>query len=312
MPDQAASEMTADTLQVNSPALSATSDAPQPAEGPPLSESVNNVALDNAQAEDETGDTVADKEAGAEVKEPKPDLTPPAVKREITKARNAERAAKALAEQTQANLDRALEALQRVTKPEPEKTDPEPTRDAFNDPDAYQEARDAWVAKRAATQAVAEANQARAKADQASRAKALTESWQSRKAEFMADHPDYEDVAEEADENGRDLVAISIPMAHAIMNADDGPAVAYWLGQNRAEAARIAKLEPVQAVVEIGRISAKLSEPAAPRTRKPAPITPVGNRSSASAKNPSEMTTEEYAASIAHRLPFGTTRAAVN
>jgi hypothetical protein len=294
----------ADVLETNAPALSATSDAPIPGAEPSLSEEVNKT-VDNLQEKPEIEATGGDKSPGEEKVEPKPDLTPPAVKREITKARNAQRAADERAARLETQLAQALEGLAKVAKPEV-KEDPRPQRDAFNDPDAYDAALIEWSGKGAAAKAVAEADAARIRGETASRVKALTDSWAERKAAFVDDHPDYEDVAEEADENGKDLVSISIPMAHAIMNAEDGPAIAYWLGQNRADAARIAKLDPVQAVVEIGRISAKLANAPKPRTPKPDPLRPLGSRSAAgNGKDPSEMSTEEYAAYIAHRLPYG-------
>ena len=121
----------------------------------------------------------------------------------------------------------------------------------------------------------------------------------------MADHPDFEDVVGPADGDG--ATRISVPMAAAIMQAgEDGPRLEYHLGQNKAEAVRIAALAPLNQAMEMGRLLATLRVEDTPvrRTPKPKPITPVGDRSASNAKDPDEMSTEEYANSIAHRLPF--------
>jgi hypothetical protein len=73
-------------------------------------------------------------------------------------------------------------------------------------------------------------------------------------------------------------------MAVAIKESDDGPAIVRYLANHRDEAARIARLHPVRAAREIGRIegmigSAKTTpEPPQPRTvsQAPAPTRPVG------------------------------------
>jgi hypothetical protein len=70
---------------------------------------------------------------------------------------------------------------------------------------------------------------------------------------------------------------ISEAMAEAIQSSDVGPDVAYYLGSNPKEAARIAQLSPIQQAREIGKIEVKLTT--TPPTKKtssaPAPITPV-------------------------------------
>lgn len=69
-------------------------------------------------------------------------------------------------------------------------------------------------------------------------------------------------------------------MADAIKQADGGPAVAYHLASNPAEARRIAALNPLAQALEIGRIEARLSTPAAPqpKTVSEAPPPPNGVR----------------------------------
>lgn len=81
---------------------------------------------------------------------------------------------------------------------------------------------------------------------------------------FRAEHPDYDEVAKSPD------VPISRDMVLAIMDTDNPPAIAYYLGQNVEEAAQIAQMSPLAAARAIGRIEAKLAAPA----QKPAPVLP--------------------------------------
>jgi hypothetical protein len=76
-------------------------------------------------------------------------------------------------------------------------------------------------------------------------------------------------------------VPITEVMAEAIYASDVGPEVAYFLGSNVKEAARISKLSPFLQAKEIGKIEAKLaSEPPVKKTTSaPPPISPVTARS---------------------------------
>lgn len=51
-------------------------------------------------------------------------------------------------------------------------------------------------------------------------------------------------------------------MQQAIALGENGQDVAYWLGKNPAEAARISQLPPMLMVLELGRVSAKATAPA--------------------------------------------------
>ena len=79
-------------------------------------------------------------------------------------------------------------------------------------------------------------------------------------------------------------VPITEVMAEAIYASDVGPEVAYYLGSNIKEAARISKLTPFMQAKEIGKIEAKLaSDPPVKKTSNaPAPISPVTARSTGS------------------------------
>lgn len=86
--------------------------------------------------------------------------------------------------------------------------------------------------------------------------------------------------------------------ARFIQESDVGPQVAYWLSQNRADAARIARLDPYSQAFEMGRIEQRIT--AAPVARKvsqaPAPVPRVGGGATSGAKDPAAMNEDEYAA----------------
>lgn len=85
---------------------------------------------------------------------------------------------------------------------------------------------------------------------------------------FAEEHPDFHDVFH------GDL-PVSVTMAEAITEAENPAAVAYYLGQNPDEAARIAALNASGVSRAIGRIEAKLESQASPpqqaaeQTRQP-------------------------------------------
>lgn len=89
-------------------------------------------------------------------------------------------------------------------------------------------------------------------------------------------YPDFEEVAYS------DHVPITKAMAATIMESEHGPEMAYWLGKNLKAAERIAGLSPLAQAKELGKIEATLAPKTATvkqSTSAPAPIAPVGARS---------------------------------
>ena len=84
---------------------------------------------------------------------------------------------------------------------------------------------------------------------------------------------------------------ITVDMAAAIREAENGPEIAYWLGTHPAEAARIAKLSLHGQARAIGNIETKLltDPPVKKTTSAPPPISPVSARGSG---NPAYDTTD--------------------
>lgn len=126
------------------------------------------------------------------------------------------------------------------------------------------------------------------------RVKKLTD----REAAFRVAHPDYDAVARNPS------LPITQQVAEVILETDDPPAVAYYLGQNPDEAAAIAQMTPHQIGRAIGRIEAKLSAPAATETQRqpepktvtnaPAPVTTLSG-SPAVKKSLDDLSMREYA-----------------
>lgn len=94
-----------------------------------------------------------------------------------------------------------------------------------------------------------------------------------RKVEAVREkHKDFDDVVMNPE------LEISVPMRDALMNSDDGPEMAYYLGNHPEESSRIARLNPYHQMLELGRISARLAAPPARKreaSAAPPPIVPV-------------------------------------
>lgn len=236
----------------------------------------------------------------------------PSMKREMTRARNRQRAAEAEAKtlkETLSTLTKTVEELRvKVEPPKPEPTipdaEPRPARDKFETPDAYDDALAAWgvregerqAAKKTADDKAASAKKAAddAAADRQKAAETelanLNSVWIDRKAKAIEAMPDYVEVAE------RDDLTISLPMAHAILVADNGPQVAYHLGKHPEEAQRIAAISsPIVQAMEIGKIAARLAAPAS-RTPRAAPIQPLSGGNSPADTSTREPSMDEWAA----------------
>lgn len=295
MPDQAATTM-AEALG-KGPALSATSDMPAltPAPAPEASAPTESEAPAPAGAQGELDVTPEGAETAAEpAKEGKPDQTPPWAKREITIERNKRREAEQRAEEAARRLDQALRALQtRTPQPEPaatETTEARPQRAQYDDPDRYDEALIAWSARESAKATLREDESRRSAQAQRDAEDSLRSTYRDRREKALAELPDFVEVAESPN------LQITQAMAGAIMASTEGPKLAYHLGKNPTEAARIATLPPAMQLVEMGMLAATLKAQARPVSNAPEPHRPIGARASAEPKSPHEESMEEYAA----------------
>jgi len=133
--------------------------------------------------------------------------------------------------------------------------------------------------------------------DQAQRAQAeLVAAHQARIDAFKNEHADFEAVI-----RGPHGAQLTRPMEDTIINSDLGPALMYHLTQNPEEANRIARLHPMMAVKEMGKLEARLEtaptgpvSSADPVTKAPRPIKPVGGGATASTVLLDDMPYQDY------------------
>ena len=116
----------------------------------------------------------------------------------------------------------------------------------------------------------------------------LHEGFTKQTEDARAVYDDFDEVVDNPD------LPISQAMAEAIMRSTNGADVAYYLGKNPEQAARLASLDPFSAAVEIGRIAATVVRPQ-PRkaSNAPPPIQPVGTRATP-VTDPDKMSTDDW------------------
>jgi hypothetical protein len=91
-------------------------------------------------------------------------------------------------------------------------------------------------------------------------------------------------------------VPITPAMAEIIRDSDVGPDLAYHLGKNVTEAARIAALPVNHQAVELGKLEARVTAPKPLPDRAPAPVQPVSGIAAGGSKDPGKMSMTEYIA----------------
>lgn len=292
------------------PALSSTSDMPV-VETKPDAQNQGAPPEASAAASDEEAKT--DSESATEPEtEPSASDAPPKAKGvqkrldELTRQREDE---KRRAEAAEARLDRVLATLERqagIQKAQPGEAAPEedpepqrPSRHAIADPQAYEDAlldyaeqRAQWIARKEVRTATAEAEQRLNQSAAEQEQQAAHAAYRARVDEAKAKIADFDEVAHSPD------VQVSIPMAAAILQSENGPLLQYHLGKNPQEAQRIRALAPPLQLLELGKLEARLTAPPAPKpavSAAPAPIKPLTG-AQAPQKSPEDMSMDEYAA----------------
>ena len=164
--------------------------------------------------------------------------------------------------------------------PKAEKPSGRPTLDQFETHEEFVSAVVDWTLKQKETESQA----ARAEREEA---EALA-SYQKRANKLRAEHDDYDELVEST--------PFTPYMRKTIANSDNGPAVAYYLGQNREIAESLCNLSPDRQIYELGKLETKilLAKETKKVTAAPKPISPVGMGGGKKEKSPDEMTDEEY------------------
>lgn len=192
------------------------------------------------------------------------------------------------ADEAEARRARILDAGKQITAP---------VEKDFDDYTEFVAAKAVWrhaqqATERDANEAFTEAEAARQRAEaiRQQEAQYTDNAWRDQIKDAQARYADFEAVAFDQS------VPITDQMAEIIKSSDMGADLAYYLGKNKAIAADIAKMQPIEAARVMGRIEASISAPR-PRTetKAPDPITPVRGKASAS-KDPAKMSMAEYKA----------------
>lgn len=148
-------------------------------------------------------------------------------------------------------------------KPEPVKPTVKPTPEKYASTEEYIEAVAEWKAGQ-----IFEDRQRQFHEDRTKQANAkAAQDYAQREEVARVAYSDFDDVVYNPQ------VPITEAMAAAIQHSDRGPDLAYFLGKNPQEAARIAQYSPFLQAKELGRLEAKLPDrPAPAQTEAPAPI----------------------------------------
>ena len=189
---------------------------------------------------------------------PETEVTPPVAVKTFSQEEFEAEIGKRLARQ-----QRKWEREQQV--PPPPAQDPKPEQ--FESTESYADA----LAFRKAEQLLAQREQQRQQSE-------VLSAYHDREEDARTKYDDFQQVAYNP------ALRITDVMAQAIQFSDQGPDVAYYLGQNPKEADRISRLTPLVQAKEIGKLEAKLaSDPIVKKTSSaPAPIAPVKAPSSGS------------------------------
>lgn len=173
----------------------------------------------------------------------------------------------------QREIDEAVKA-DRESRAQPPSDDGPPQREAFDSLEDYLEAKAEWKVEQKFKERDARAETEAKQREERARAERAEATWAERAAKAVEQFADFEDVVLRED------LVVTAAMAQVIKQSDNGVEVAYHLGKHPAEAARIAALDPVIQVYELGKLAASLKPETKPVSKAAQPIEPVrGGRS---------------------------------
>jgi len=161
-------------------------------------------------------------------------------------------------------LERELAELK--VKSQPQVPSAAPRMEDFTDVQEYVKA----YATYEKDQAIKEYEKKQRDAAVQSQQKKLVEHWEAGVSKAQSKYDDWDEVVGD--------IKPTTPWAYAMMEADNGPDIAHYLGTHPAEVRRIAALTPSSQFREIGKLELKLQAPPEPPkkpSKAPAPIEPV-------------------------------------
>lgn len=163
-----------------------------------------------------------------------------------------------------------------------------PQRENFDSLEEYLEARADWKVEQKLSEREAKAAESERQREAKAREAELDRTWAERARKAQERYSDFADVVT----HNEDLT-ISPAMAAAIKVTENGVDLAYHLGKNPKEAARIAELDPVSQVYELGQLAARLQTK--PVSKAPPPVEPVrAGRSASNDLYDPNLSTEQF------------------
>lgn len=159
-----------------------------------------------------------------------------------------------------------------ITKTQPTPApNAKPTPDKFTTTEEYVEAVAEWKADQKISEKLTALEQQQRERQELTQRHQALESFREREDVARDKYSDFDEVAYNP------ALPITQAMAETIQESESGCDLAYFLGKNPQEAARIAKLSPFLQAKELGRLEAKLASAPAPKkpSGAPAPISPV-------------------------------------
>jgi len=124
--------------------------------------------------------------------------------------------------------------------------------------------------------------------------RAMVEAWQVQRAEMREKYQDFDAVF--------DAVPLHQRAAPFIVESEVGGEIAYWLGKNPDAANRLAhqfETDPARALIELGRIEARLSVPETKRvSAAPKPAATLAGGSSPMGFDPRSASVDDFAAQL--------------
>lgn len=175
----------------------------------------------------------------------------------------------------------------RAGSEQPTDSDAEPQLEKFATIQEYIRAMTKWHA----TQTLKTHQQEAEKVEEAEEAKTVFDAYNENVAKARAEHDDFDEVV------GRKDIQIPQGVQLAIFEMDNGPEVAYYLGQHPEVCGELVEMRPMAAVAAIGRIAASLEKPSPEvkqRTEPPPPIRPVGGASARSSVPLDQLKLSEF------------------
>lgn len=199
--------------------------------------------------------------------------------------RGAERRIAQLTRRTH-ELEAQLQALQQPQEPKQEAAK-EPRREDFDSYEDFLEARQDYKVEQRLAREAETRQQREAETIQQRQAQAFAERRDNLIDNGADAYPDFEEVALD------EMLPITQTMADALIQSESGHDLWYHLGKNPQKAERIANLNPVQQVYELGRLEASLKVSKKP-SNAPPPPKPVGTRNETPNALRDDLSTEEW------------------